>query len=95
MKNLIYTTPEEFREAVDSSTRYLVDNYSRLQMMEKEYNRLLELIKVIVEQDFKNNSVVITVSKQAQMVGNTWRDILEYAIDQNKFAEKIAEGSGK
>lgn len=70
---------KEFRDAVDVSINNITKDYSRLKLLEKEYNRLKELVNLIVDQDIIDNSVTIKISKTHQVIGKSWREILELA----------------
>ena len=63
---------------------YLARELSRLKTAEEEHRRLVSLIKLFVERNIIDDTITIKISKQHQVLGKTWNEILTMAFDERQ-----------
>jgi len=68
------------KDTLKTQAEFLGSELIRLRAMEDEYKKLLTLISVIVDRDFRDDVIHIRITKAAQLRGMDWREILEMSM---------------
>ncbi len=68
---------EIFQDSVKSSIDFLTADYTRLQFMEREYNKLIELVYFAAEKCPQSGNMAINIRVQEQLKANSFKELLE------------------